>query len=211
MNALVVGERPLPDAPELIRRYCGLPWSGGAGETWAFRYFDCLGASDPDEVEPIDVLATAALHPGLTHADLAWFWNHRDDLGRLLRRLPAALDLADADATVLEELRTLPRQLAENAPGLALLTKVLHRKRPQLVPMLDRALLDRYRTQLPGRGTESWGALVEAIRRDLAAPDNAEIFSDIRESLAAELEVVPTHLRLLDISVWMHSRRRPER
>ncbi len=210
MSALVIGGRPLHDAMDLVRRYCGLPWSGGADETWAYRYFDAVDVERSDRVEPVDVLAAAALHPGLRHADLTWFWQHRDDLVRLLKDLPPAVDLADADGRVVAAVQALPRQLSEAAPGLSLLTKVLHRKRPRLVPMLDRALLDRYRARLPGRGTESWARLVEALRDDLTVPANARILSELADSLSGDLRAVPTHLRLVDIAVWMQARTRIE-
>jgi hypothetical protein len=32
---IVVAGRTIPDGVDRVRRYCGLPWSGGTGETWA--------------------------------------------------------------------------------------------------------------------------------------------------------------------------------
>jgi hypothetical protein len=59
--ALTLGGRPVHGSWDRIRRYCGIPWSGGPPETWAFPYYDAL-AIDPDTLEPVDVLATSALH-----------------------------------------------------------------------------------------------------------------------------------------------------
>lgn len=211
MSTLVIGDRPLSGAMDLIRRYCGLTWSGGADETSAYRYFDTVDDAEPHCVGPVDVLAAAAVHPGLRQEDLTWFWQHRDDLERLLEDLPAAIDLADADGPVLAAVQALPRQLSGAAPGLNLLTKVLHRKRPRLVPMLNRALLDRYRAELPGRGTESWARLVAALREDLTSPVNAHILTELADSLSGELLAVPTHLRFVDIAVWMQAHTRSAR
>ncbi len=68
-----VGGRDVPDTLHHIRRYCGLTWSGGSPETWAYRYFDLVPGESPDEVTSVDVLAAASLHPGLSRTDLGFF------------------------------------------------------------------------------------------------------------------------------------------
>ncbi len=39
---IVAAGREIPDALDRIRRYCGLRWSGGPPETWAWPYFDTV-------------------------------------------------------------------------------------------------------------------------------------------------------------------------
>lgn len=206
MSALVIGGLPLADADDMVRRYCGLSWRRGANETWAYRYFELVDDDAPDTVGPVDVLAATALHPGLRQSDLAWFWQHRDECARLLEGLPPDLDLGDATSPVVLAVQSLPARLAGTGVELSLLSKVLHRKRPRLVPMLDRTLLDRYRPYLPGRGAQSWAQLVEVLRGDLANPANVVTLTSLSASLAGELPVVPTHLRIIDIAVWMNMR-----
>jgi hypothetical protein len=211
VSALVVAGSPLGDAEGLVRRYCGLPWSGGADETWAYRYFELVPDAEADTVGPVDVLTAAALHPGLRQADLAWFWRHQHQCTQALTELPAGVDLAHASDRDLRALQALPALLEGTEVELSLLTKVMHRKRPRLVPMLDRALLERYRRHLPGRGVQSWPSLVELLRADLNDPGNASMLATLSDSLSEALPVVPSHLRLLDIAVWMsaHARKRP--
>jgi hypothetical protein len=208
MTALLAGGRPIPAALDLIRRYCGLPWRGGEPETWAYRYFDVIEDSQPTGLRPVDVLVTSALHPSLRQVDLAWFWEHAVDLTQLLGDLPLEADLATADPEVVARIQALGARLGDARVDLSLLTKVLHRKRPALVPMLDRAMLDRYRAKLPARGIESWSDLVLLLRDDLRRPDNRSALAATAESLSTELSVVPTALRLVDIAVWMSARGR---
>ena len=47
---LELGGRELPDALDDVRRYCGLPWSGGQGEVSAFLYYDALSERREDDV-----------------------------------------------------------------------------------------------------------------------------------------------------------------
>jgi hypothetical protein len=208
MNRLVVGARELPNALDGIRRYCGLPWSGGAPETWAYRYFDAIDDPCRDALSPTDVIVTSALHPGLKQSDLAWFWEHGREVTQLLNELPRDLPLAEASPDLVSRLQELPERFAGAEVELSLLSKVLHRKRPALVPMLDRAILDRYRGKLPARGAQAWPAMVPLIREDLQQPGNVAFLAAAAESLARELGFVPPALRLLDIAVWMDARPR---
>ncbi len=192
-SILTMAGRPLHNAEDNIRRYCGLPWSGGAAEVWAYAYFDAI-PTNPDTIEPIDVVATAALHPKLTQADLTWFLRRGGDLNAWLANVPD-VDLAHADAAVLDD---LPR-IAGEGVQVSLLTKVLHRKRPGLIPMLDRAPLDWYRFKLSSRGAAAWGEWVRLLAEDLAA--NKDVLSSLRT-------IVPlSHLRLADIAIWMEGRK----
>lgn len=191
MSELTLARRPIPDADDLLRRYCGLPWSGSEPEVWAYSYYDTLHDQDPHDVGPIDVLAAAALHPNFTRADLEWFARHRKTLQDLLAQLPN-IDLADADTAVLNTLPTL----AGSGVELSLLSKVLHRKRPKLIPLLDRTLTGWYRRQLSTQGAAAWAELVHALAEDLRG--NADELAPLRS-------IAPlTDLRIADIVIWMN-------
>ena len=203
----------VPDARDRIRRYCGLPWSGGGGEAWAYRYYDAVpGPTGPranDTIAPIDVITCAALHPGITGTELAYFGSEAaaEVEWRALRQYPVGVPLAEASPRDLTFLRGLP-QLVDGI-GLSLLTKVLHRKRPEFVPIFDKRIVDAYRPLTGLRGVEAWPALVDAMREDLADPENHQFLDDIQGELRPVLTgPVPSHLRLLDIAVWMGGVRR---
>jgi hypothetical protein len=190
MTDLIMAGRRVTDVEDALRRYCGLPWSGGEPEVWAYAYFDSLSDECPDEVMPMDVLAAASVHPSLTRSDLAWFAQHRDALQRLLKRMPD-MDLADADPTLLDSLPAIVDRDIE----LSLLSKVLHRKRPRLIPMLDRTLTGWYRQHLSSQGATAWPELVQALGEDLRSNDTA---------LSRLRPVAPlTDLRIADIVIWM--------
>lgn len=159
---------------------------------WAFAYFDAVPRGAPDEVSPVDVLCAAALHPKLTQPDLAWFARNRGRLSDFLATLPDA-DLATSDPALLDPMM----ELADGVE-LSLLSKVLHRKRPGLIPMLDRRLTDWYRFVISGRGTQSWPSLVRALHDDLeeCVP---------LQRLSSEVGLTP--LRTADIAIWMEGLR----
>ena len=205
---LVCSGRPVRDAQNQIRRYCGLPWSGGEPETWAYEYFDSVPTGLGDLPGPPDLLAAAALHPGFGRPEMAFFNDGgAEACERWLAPLPSDLELADAGEGVLTHLATLP----EIADGqwLSILSKVTHHKRPRLVPLFDRAIVDWYRPVTGVRGEAAWPQLVAAMHTDLAMEDNQYFLADLGEELAQELTgPVPSNLRLMDIAIWMAGRTR---
>jgi len=213
---LRVGGRLIADTADLVRRFAGLPWSGGPPETWAWDYYDAVPSDQGDDtVSPVDVLAAGVLHPGLSRSDLAFFRDRSPDLRSWLSQIPLDDDLQSTtgwltDNVQLEHLD----ELAHLADGiqLTLLTKVLHRKRPAFVPLLDRHLIDRYRP-LTGerRAVEAWPKVLRCLRDDLAAPEDrvalATAAGEISEAASrggcvATISV----LRYVDIAVWMSAR-----
>lgn len=204
MSELRCASRIVPDAAERVARYCGLEWPGGPPEVWAYGYFDAVPSS-ASGVGPVDVLACAALHPGLSRDDLTYFVRGRSTLDGWLATIPDDVPLATADAAVVATLRELPA-LARGV-GLSLLSKVLHRKRPMLVPMLDRDIVDWYRPVTRQRGAAAWPALIDALQTDLADSGNARVLAEIQTGLATRLVApVPSALRLVDIAIWMGGR-----
>lgn len=201
---LVLAGRQVERVWDRLCRYCGLSWSGGRPETWAYRYYDTVGTSIDDRVTPIDVLATASLHPGLSRADLAFFWEQADRLEDWLSTVPRDVMLRDVNDEQLDRLSELAGW--EDAPSLSLLTKVLHRKRPALIPLVDRELLDWYRPVTRARSAvAAWPHLLDALRSDLGG-QNGLLLAILNSYLERQLGRRLSHVRLADIAIWMGGR-----
>jgi hypothetical protein len=204
VDVLVCGGRSIPGYSDNVRRYCGLSWSGESAETWAFRYYEGVATCSGDAIEPSDVVACAALHPGLLHSDLAFFAERSKLLEEWLTSLPDDLDLADADESTVAHIASLPDLTDE--VRLSLLSKVAHRKRPRLVPLFDRAISDWYRPVTGMRGVAGWRSLVGALHQDLDHAVNRRVLADLHSDLTIDLGTsVPSALRLVDITIWMSS------
>lgn len=208
MNAMPIraAGRDIPDALDRIRRYCGLPWSGGPPETWAYRYYDKIPTPSDNDVSPVDVLAAAALHPGLSRQDLAFFHERNAELGDWLDAVPPDVDLGAADDALLEHLSSLVEIDAE--ASVTLLTKVLHRKRPRLIPLLDRHVIDWYRPVTGERSAaKAWRPVLVAMRHDVSG-DSGELLEGVTDVLRVEIsDDTPSNIRLIDIAVWMGAQR----
>lgn len=208
---LVLAGRRIKGADDSIRRYCGQRWSGGEPETWAFAYYDTVDTALADRIDPVDVLAAGALQRGLSRRDMMWF-SAEGGAGRPMGAIAEWLVDIGRDATLgMADAKTLGRleQLAawEGRPGLALLTKVLHRKRPDLVPLVDRATLDWYRPITGQPADEAWPGLLRGLRDDLS-PTGVNGGSVLALAmLKVEIAAATGHwlslLRLVDIAIWM--------
>ncbi len=118
--------------------------------------------------------------------------------------------LQDADDAVLDEVAGLFAVLDE-APYAGrgvrgtILSKVLHRKRPDLVPLYDSRIFESYTA--PGAversvhrsWRDSMTLLLQAMRTDLQAEAAAfDVLEDVARGAGAPL----TRLRVLDVLVW---------
>lgn len=213
---LVLAGRRIEGADDMIRRYCGQRWSGGKPETWAFAYYDAVDTALADRIDPVDVLAAGALQRGLSREDMTWF-SAGSSVDRPMGVIAEWLVDTGRDATLgTANAKTLGRleQLAtwEGTPGLALLTKVLHRKRPDLVPLIDRATLDWYRP-ITGhrRGDEAWPGLLRGLRDDLSPTGvnggSVLALAMLKVEIAAATGRWLSLLRLVDIAIWMDTHR----
>jgi hypothetical protein len=88
-----------------------------------------------------------------------------------------------------------------------LLSKVLHRKRPSLIPLLDRHIIDWYRPVTGERSaTLAWAPIIRAMQQDLVGDVNGSL-TEIADALRLELASPPPAIRLIDIAIWMGAQR----
>jgi hypothetical protein len=166
-----------------------------------------------DHVTSVDVLCAAALHPGLGRADLAFFQDRQEDLSPWLAEVPQDLRLWEASDGVVEHLASLPDSFPD--VSVSLLSKVLHRKRPRLIPLLDRHVVDWYRPVTGKRVmAEAWGPIIRAMRDDeldekqrlLYAMAFGQIERELWPMAGPDDRTRLSWIRAIDIAIWMGSR-----
>jgi hypothetical protein len=174
-----------------------------------FPYYDGLPQGHPDRIEPLDVLATVSVN-GLYSANAA-------RVRAIHRGLASSCNatLADIDPNVglleVEDSLTSVRNLLHRAVSvpqvlIPVATKVLHRKRPKLIPMLDNVVLEHYlgnplppATQDKARATSVAIQALKVFRTDLAAVSPA--IDSVIAGLVQE-DCVLTRVRVLEVSLW---------
>lgn len=184
------------------------------------RTFDAGGHGHPAKLTRDEVVRTRVIASRISEAEAEWFVDVARDAP--WDGVPADADLREADPQNPSGLYAASVELydyfkAKSPPGVAIakVSKVLHLKRPSLIPILDSHLLHTYRVAATKAGLQYssvWGEgrrlYWAAIRLDLIEPTNAASLVAVRRELQAE-ETDPvkrmaslTDLRLLDILTW---------
>lgn len=210
---LARGTREIFDAETLLEEYVG---PRRRGLRYAYPFYDGLVTNG----DPVRLCTGDLLAPTLLGAPVQL--DRMQTLTALMPLLQRGLAELPANATIMGSGPELLRQVAAlydplDDPGVSdpdlkgsLLAKVLHRKRPALIPLFDSRVRDFYRGEgvVPPatRGTRTFRGymelLIPVIQEDLR--DNAEEFARLA-ALVPDDGPPLTPLRVLDIIVWMSS------
>jgi len=210
-NEITVGMHSLSmdDAAEIITQYTGnVELRRKRRDFYAWPYYDQMDTgSAASELNDGDLLAPVLLNVNPGIHGLASLQECRPALVTLLHEVPENLSLDDVDATedVIDQVAKLFSVLdTHDAFGIGgtTLSKVLHRKRPALIPLHDTFVRQAYVPERiePAR-SRSWERYVRLLVSEMKA--------DLCASPACwkTLAAIPargglTALRALDIVAW---------
>jgi hypothetical protein len=173
----------------------------------SYQNYDLAEVSKDDALSERDVRVANRIIARMGPDTVAAILSRAPAASAALARIPSRASLVDQDAAIpWQALNDLYRAF-EGLPGVGLprLTKVLHKKRPALIPILD-SVVDRYLVSVGGpiagglaeRGT----ALTRAYKAevDICLP----ALRCVRDEMLAD-GVDLTECRLLDIYLWAYS------
>ncbi len=189
---------------------------------FAWEWYDGV-ATDPHAIEPVDFSITIAMNSRATAGRMKAFMERRRQLEERLARVPEDVRLAkDTPASVLQAAADLFDEACQ-AVGtkLALASKVLHRKRPLLIPMLDKVVVNgHYWLVLDGPTPPRWfdttwlknGAwsnptmYMRVMAEELDG--NRDSLQELRRRLPPEAPTSVSDVRLLEATLHAHLQRR---
>jgi hypothetical protein len=198
------GTLPIDDAESLLLGY--LDPSGG----YAWPAYDTLVTNGAVELVGADLLAPVLLG---AHIDVPRFKLLVDLLPELaaVSELPqvALQDASDADIDAVAALFAVVDREVYRRRGVkgTILSKVLHRKRPDLVPLYDSRIYAAYTAEgaIHREAHREWRSfmalLLRHMRDDLQS--EAVALSVLQDTARAERGAELTPLRILDILIWM--------
>ncbi len=192
----------------------GLTVADPLGRLFAFcaeeyAYYDIIPSTDPHRIDPVDVLVTVAMNSFVNTADKVRSI-HRglaEACDSILGTIPEDADLRTFSLPIVGRLLAAACQV--RGVLLPVATKVLHRKRRGLVPMLDSVLIDHYLRAGTGvpraafgdsrRAGEAAVPILEAFRADLTGAwnDLTAVAARLAES---GYQLAP--LRILELLTW---------
>ena len=210
---LARGTREIFDAESLLEEYIG---PRRRGLRYAYPFYDGLVTNgNPNRLCTGDLLAPTLLGAPVELDRMKTLTSLMPLLQRGLDDLPQHATIMGAGPDLLKSIAAIydplddPSVEERDVKG-SLLAKVLHRKRPSLIPLFDSRVRDFYRSDLAvppaprGERTfrEYMEMLIPLIQEDLR--ENAEEFGRLA-ALAPPDGPPLTPLRVLDIIVWMSS------
>jgi Family of unknown function (DUF6308) len=171
-----------------------------------YDYYDGIPSDDPNHVGPVDVLATVAMNSFINDAAKVRTVQRgmAERCDPLLTGIPEEADLLEFDLEVVRNLLHEAVQVRQVLVAVA--TKVLHRKRRSLIPMLDSVVVRHYLPEGPfpphqdkRRAADAAMPALVAFREDLRTCRDP--LSDMCRVLGQEGFVL-TSLRALELLIW---------
>ncbi len=177
-----------PKASELVAAYFD-PASPFSGAT-----FDSVGTNDLFTFSVDDLLALTMLDVGLKPLAVREVLGHgQATLSELLRAVPHEQDLWEATDETLDAATRLFAELdALPAVGAVNAGKLMARKRPRLIPVIDKHVI----TALQAPKGKYWATMRDALGR-------GKLWLQIEQTLRVSAPASVTTLRLLDVAIWM--------
>ena len=194
---------PIPNCEKKIVSYC----NGGLEKRkdYSYKNYDKPSAS-PDTLTACDIRIANRIQARIPNTLQKPILDKSDEIERALKSISPESDLADWDKW--DELTQLFRILtAINGVKLARATKILHKKRPRLIPILDSVIQKYVRkvSQDSSLENEDYAdratACCKVIQKDLK--DNHNALLTIRRNVKETNDIELSRVRILDILLWL--------
>lgn len=176
-------------------------------EHW-YSVYDGVPVAQDNVLRASDIALSTMLMSRISGVTGGYIFRVKEPIEDGLAKIPTDVDLLDvaADAEipgVRGISQTITAICAVPRAKLAVSTKILHKKRPGLIPILDRVVRDHYAQSCPSDPNRTLGDYAIALTR-LVHTDMLNIACELRE-LESELKENGTPLtpcRILNALVW---------
>lgn len=175
-----------------------------------YPLYDDVRVEQDNVLGPVEIALSVMLNSQISGNTAALIWEHRSEVEQQLAHIPTDLDLMDVpdggripgiDAIA----RTFERMCALKRVKLGIAAKILHKKRPTLIPIIDSRVYGYYHKRVIHRWRPglSWGDQVAALM-DLFHADMVSVENELRDlSKRMHAQRTPlSHVRILDYFLW---------
>jgi hypothetical protein len=191
----------IPDCEARATKFCS-PYPSGDG---SYQTYDSVGVPEDNTLRLEEVTLTVAVNSFITGADVAIIQPYLAPISQALSEIPAPASLEDPDERLpWNQLGDLFRSFPKQQFRTPRITKILHKKRPKLIPMVDNVLIDKYFRPLDYTvgylsEDEKCIELIRMFRTDLLR--NISTLTSLQTRLA-ESGVFVSRVRLLEFLMW---------
>lgn len=189
----------ITDCEERVQRYCTDPRDP------SYYKYDCADVPADDELRKEDIQVANLMRARMSAEVIAKILARNDSIESRLIRIPKESMLERELPT--KELKELFDSILMPNVRMARATKILHKKRPELIPILD-SVIQEYARQVrsknpdgshPRSQAELATEYCQILKRDV--DDNRHSLKAVRENLKQK-GIHLSELRILDILIW---------
>jgi hypothetical protein len=177
-----------------------------------YNSYDCASIEQDNTLRDSDVLIANKLGARIGQESLLVFRRNRAKIETALESVPVGVGLDDSwqdEESMWRTIANVYRACWASDVGEARTTKVLHKKRPQLIPIIDgRMVISWYFAGYSGpkkRGIDRMIDVTQRIREDVAR--NRDPLQELQKELV-KAGVNLTRVRLFDVVLWEAYQRR---
>jgi len=171
-----------------------------------YEAYDLVDIARDNTLGDLDILIANNLSARMDGRAFLSFKRNRARIERALQALPTDVALDDRwpdEHSMWRAIEDAYEACWDDHVREARITKVLHKKRPQLIPLMDgQVVIGRYyaRYVSPRGGVVGMIAVTKRIRSDMMR--NADALQELQKALE-EREITLARVRLFDILLWM--------
>ena len=175
-----------------------------------FSTYDGIQYGNSNEINVVDIAITVMMNSRISGNTASEILKHSNAINNLLRQIPDDFDLSQNDLN--DEIRNNLQQLINtfceiNRVRLAIATKILHRKKPKLIPMFDNVVekfyRQRYERNIPSNNCgRKFIALLQYFQNDLRYQQIIQEIIEMENRLQ-EQETPLTRVRILEGAIWV--------
>ena len=166
----------------------------------ALAAYDLKGVPADDAIRSPEIEAAAPLIAGFSAGMVEQLSRRDPEINHALSQIPARASLADSSETIpWSAIKDLVAAAVGPGIGLSRATKILHKKRPALIPVIDEPIVRyamRVEPNLPAEPAESTVRIMQILKADLDR--NLDSLATASEDVD---DVALTPLRVLDLSI----------
>ena len=175
-------------------------------EDSSYEAYDRFDVAQDDSLSDLNVLVANNIRAGMDGRAFLTFKQNRAKIQAALESLPVGARLHHPwpnEQSMWRVIQDAYLACWGHQVGPTRITKVLHKKRPRLIPLIDRVVvIGRYYKSYPGRPRVGVGGMMgvtRTIREDMMA--NAAALRRLQKELE-EKGITLTQVRLFDILLW---------
>jgi len=172
----------------------------------SYEAYDLLDIAQDNSLADLDILVANNIRARMDGRAFLSFKRNRERIERALDSLPVDVALDDPWAeeySMWQAIENAYRACWDEHVREARVTKVLHKKRPQLIPLVDGlVVIGRYYANYPGPrgGVPRMVAVTRRIREDMMR--NTSALRELETALQ-DRDIRLTRVRLFDVLLWM--------